>query len=267
MMASRFGAVREREPAGRFMSPSIGKTLSGDHEPEADCGVGRSLQRAGPETRDPRPETQDPRPETRGQLVSVARFGKCGDSQTRCPSVLMIRGTWLGGLVLGLSSARLLCKGSNQTRSENRPNSFYRRQPEDKPSSGPDVASWGQADRCSQRLCGRPDPLSRRRTETNRGELLRRLYTKNAGVQVGSNMYRQTSCHRTAYHAPFGTVTARFRQIARARCRLISVCRGIASLRPVAGFVQMEWLEPSRRNWQPSACRCASNCRRFIPRS
>ena len=39
----------------------------------------------------------------------------------------------LRGLVLGLSSARLLGKGLNQTHSETRPNPFYRRQTEDKP--------------------------------------------------------------------------------------------------------------------------------------
>jgi hypothetical protein len=51
--------------------------------------------------------------------------------------------------------------------------------------------------------------------------------------------------------SPGGTGTDRWRQMERARCFLMSLCRGIASLRPVSGLAQIEWLAPSRTNTQP----------------
>ena len=40
--------------------------------------------------------------------------------------------------------------------------------------------------------------------------------------------------------SPLGIGTDKFRQIERAKNFLISLCRGMASLRPVCGLVQME---------------------------
>jgi len=64
---------------------------------------------------------------------------------------------------------------------------------------------------------------------------------------------------------PGGTGTERLRQMERAKCFLISLCRGMASLRPVCGLLQIEWLPPSRTGRQPFSCRWPSKARRFMP--
>ena len=93
------------------------------------------------------------------------------------------------------------------------------------------------AARSRAQLYANGDPLSPRHGLESPCHVARAFQPVGLGRAVRSVLRPPSSAHR---YAPFGTSTERFRQMDRARWRLISLCRGTASFRPVAGLTQIE---------------------------